>query len=112
MSENGLNLPLFWAHEKRPMASHAQAKETSNMPMDYLRTIENAQFPLRVESTHDINNVAVLKAAGLVDAEISGTPADSPSPGEPEVAVVSGITPLGRKALADHREGGNPTKWR
>lgn len=81
------------------------------MPMDYLRTIEHAQFPLRVESTDDINNIAVLKAAGLVDAEINGVPGDSTVTGEGEFAVVHGITPLGRKALADLR-GGDATKWR
>lgn len=67
------------------------------MPMDYLRRIEAATFPLRVEDSTDINNVAVLKAAGLVEAELEDAPSSDPA--SREVAVVQRITPLGRVTL-------------
>ena len=73
------------------------------MPMDYLKRIEKADFPLRVEAAKDINNVAVLSAAGFVEAEIL-----KPIPNDPgatgEVAYVFAITPLGRQKLAEFQE--------
>lgn len=67
------------------------------MPMDYLRKIEHAEFPLPVEDFNDVNNVAVLKAAGLVEAELLEA-----VQGDPDTccAVVLRITPEGRIALA------------
>jgi hypothetical protein len=66
------------------------------MPMDFLRKIEKAVFPLAVEDFADANNVAVLKAAGLVEAELIEAVA-----GDPDTccAVVIRITPEGRAAL-------------
>ena len=49
------------------------------MPMDFLRKIERAEFPLLVEDSHDINNVAVLKAAGMVEAELEEVPSGDPA---------------------------------
>lgn len=67
------------------------------MPMDFLRKIENADFPLAIEEFSDINNVTVLKAAGLIEAELSEA-----VDGDPDTccAVVLRITPAGRAALA------------
>jgi hypothetical protein len=67
------------------------------MPMDFLRRIEKAEFPLPVEDFADVNSVAVLKAAGLVEAELVEAVA-----GDPDTccAVVIRITPEGNAALA------------
>jgi hypothetical protein len=67
------------------------------MPMDFLRRIEKAEFPLPVEDFADVNNVAALKAAGLIEAEITEA-----VPGDPDTccAVVTRITPEGHAALA------------
>lgn len=66
------------------------------MPMDFLRKIEKADFPLTVEEFADVNNVAVLRAAGLVEAEMVEA-----VEGDPDTccAVVLRITPEGRAAL-------------
>jgi hypothetical protein len=77
------------------------------MPMDYLRKIEKADFPLRVEDSNDINNVAVLKAAGLVEAELEEVPSGDPAE-RCEVAVVRRITPLGRAMLERLDRGPSP----
>jgi hypothetical protein len=53
------------------------------MPMDFLRRVEKADLPLTVEEFADVNNVAVLRAAGLVEAEmveaVEGDPDTPPS---------------------------------
>lgn len=70
------------------------------MPMDFLRRIEKAQFPLTVEDVTDVNNAAVLRAAGLIEAEIVEA-----VDGDPDTccAIVKGITSEGRAALAGSR---------
>ncbi|KQX31956.1 hypothetical protein ASD05_27880 [Variovorax sp. Root434] len=78
------------------------------MPMDYLRKIEKADFPLRVEEANDINNVVVLKAAGFVEAEMENVPSSDPAE-RFEVAVVRRITPLGRAALERLNRDASPT---
>jgi hypothetical protein len=65
------------------------------MPMDFLRRIENASFPLAVTETTDIHNVAVLAAAELIEAVLP--PATEEAGGKP--AIVLRITPLGRAEL-------------
>lgn len=67
------------------------------MPMDFLRRIEHAEFPLAVEDFRDVNNAAVLKAAGLIEAELVEA-----VDGDPDTccALVMRITPEGRAALA------------
>lgn len=66
------------------------------MPMDFLRKIERAKFPLAVEDFKDVNNVTVLKAAGLVEADLVEA-----VPGDPDTccAIVLRITAEGRAAL-------------
>jgi len=67
------------------------------MPMDFLRKIEHAEFPLAVEDFNDVNNVAVLKAAGQVEADLVQA-----VQGDPDTccAIVLRITLDGRIALA------------
>jgi hypothetical protein len=67
------------------------------MPMDFLRKIEKAEFPLPVEDFTDVNNVAVLKAAGLIEAEMIEAVDGDP---DTACAVVVRITPEGYAALA------------
>lgn len=74
------------------------------MPMDYLRSIENAEFPLQVQDPKKINNLAVLKAAGLVRAEFVRTGHRALGSELIEVATVLGITHVGRKALAEDQK--------
>jgi len=69
------------------------------MPMDFLRRIEEAQFPLEVTDPNDIRNVAVLVASGLIEAVV---PPESESPTTP--AVVAKITALGRAELGRLRD--------
>lgn len=67
------------------------------MPMDFLRKIEQAEFPLVVEDFNDVNNVTVLKAAGLLEANlVEAVAGDS----DTACAIVLRITPEGRAALA------------
>jgi hypothetical protein len=67
------------------------------MPMDFLRKIEQAEFPLMVEDFKDVNNALVLKAAGLIEAELVEA-----IDGDPDTccALIKRITPEGRAALA------------
>lgn len=67
------------------------------MPMNFPREIEKASFPLTVEEFENVNNIAVLKAAGLIEAELIDA-----VEGDPLAccAVVKSITPEGRAALA------------
>jgi predicted transcriptional regulator len=66
------------------------------MPMDFLRRVEKADLPLTVEEFADVNNVAVLRAAGLVEAEMVEA-----VEGDPDTccAIVLRITPEGHAAL-------------
>jgi hypothetical protein len=65
------------------------------MPMDFLRRIEEATFPLAVLEQADINCAAVLAAADLIEANL-------PEPGDRlnRTAVILRITPQGRAELA------------
>lgn len=67
------------------------------MPMDFLRRIELAEFPLTVEEFACVNNVAVLRAAGLIEAEMIEAVEGNP---DSACAIVLRITPEGRAALA------------
>jgi hypothetical protein len=84
-----------------PLADRSLAaleeKERFSMPMDFLREIEKAEFPLPVEDFTDVNNVAVLKAAGLIEAEMIEAVDGDP---DTTCAVVVRITPEGYAALA------------
>ncbi len=64
------------------------------MPMDFLRRIEDASFPLVIADEKDVRNAIVLEAAGMIKAQL-------PSPERPDArpAVIFAITPLGRRRL-------------
>lgn len=64
------------------------------MPMNFLRRIEDASFPLAVHEQADIQCAAVLAAAGLVEVNLP-EPGDSTGRG----GVILRITPTGRAAL-------------
>lgn len=64
------------------------------MPLDYLRTIEKASFPLPVDDQHAMRCLDVLKAADLVEATIH-----EDAEGHYASAVVLRITHQGRAAL-------------
>jgi hypothetical protein len=70
------------------------------MPMNYLRSIAHETFPLRVEDRRDIDCIAVLRAAKLVEAEIE----DAATPGEYRCAIVNGITLEGWVVIARDAE--------
>jgi len=72
------------------------------MPMDFLRRIEDASFPLLISDEADIQCAAVLAAAQLVEANL-------PEPGEPanKGAVILRITPMGRAELRRLRDRGD-----
>ena len=77
------------------------------MPMDYLRKIEKAEFPLRVEAFNDINNVLVLQAAGLIEVELPTANGEGFAQ-SPRVAVVLRITPVGRVTLERQKDSPSP----
>jgi hypothetical protein len=73
------------------------------MPFDYLRKIENLDLPLIVDDEGDIRCVAVLVAAGMVDAAVPPPSAREEPDGVQLPAVVKKITPLGRAELMRSR---------
>jgi len=69
-------------------------------PIEYLLELEHASFPGHVRDREAIQAIAVLKAIGCVEAEIS-PPLDLRGSFEKyESAVVKEITPAGRTELA------------
>jgi hypothetical protein len=84
------------------LASTAQNEKESRKtpsPLEHLRKFEHSRFPLRVEDPKEIRLVAVLKAAGLVDATITHAPNLMERQDNYEQAFILRITPLGRAAL-------------
>ena len=78
------------------------------MPMDFLKRIEDASFPLAVRSEGDIHCAAVLAAAQLVEVVLP----PSGSEGTPRrVAVILRITPRGRAELNRSREEQVGANW-
>lgn len=71
------------------------------MPLNYLHSIAQETLPLRVEGRHDIDCIAVLRAAKLVEADIE----DGDTPGEYRFAIVNAITLEGWVVIA--RDAGN-----
>ena len=67
------------------------------MPTDFFRRIEKADFPLTIEEFADVNRVAALRAAGLVEAETVDAVDGDP---EAACAIVLRMTPEGHAALA------------
>ena len=68
------------------------------MPMNFLRRIEDASFPLAIHEEADIQCTAVLVAAGLVEANLPG-----PDNTEGRGGVILRITPEGRAELSRTR---------
>jgi hypothetical protein len=69
-------------------------------PIEYLLELEHASFPVHIRDREVIQAIAVLKAIGCIEAEIS-PPLDLCSSFEDyESAVVRQITPAGRTELA------------
>lgn len=78
------------------------------MPLDYLRKIEHLGLPLVVDDENDIRCIAVLLAAGMVDAAVP-PPSAGPAPDGVQLpAIVKKITPLGRAELMRHGEPQGP----
>lgn len=74
------------------------------MPMDFLKRIEDASFPLALSEASDIRCAVVLAAADLIEANLP--PADVPLEGAH--AVILRITPQGRAALSKAERKGAP----
>lgn len=72
------------------------------MPLDFLRKIEHAEFPLTVTDDSEIADLEILKGACLVIAAIPPRAGGS-AHGEQRRAVVLQITQDGRSLLARHR---------
>jgi hypothetical protein len=79
------------------------ATPQKHMPLDCLRSLEHSAFPLRVEDPNAINSIAVLMAAGFVEATLSGAPACGDAQECSNQALVLRITELGRAALERNR---------
>lgn len=72
------------------------------MPLDYLRKIEHAGLPLLVDDRSEINSIAVLVAAGMVEAVLPPALTDDDAAEGRLPAVVKLITPRGRAELLLH----------
>ena len=70
------------------------------MPLDYLRRIGDSIFPLHTEDPSEINSVAVLEAAGMVEATL---PPVCRARQKLRQAIVLRVTPLGQTALVPRR---------
>lgn len=68
------------------------------MPMDFLARIQHEQFPLTIADPDQINSAAVLRAAGMIEADV---PAAQPTDSQPmqKPAVIVAITALGQHEL-------------
>lgn len=73
------------------------------MPLDYLRKIGKLAFPLRIDDPAEINAVAVLNAAGMVEATLPPVCRARRMQLKLTQAVVLRVTPLGRTALVARR---------
>jgi len=73
------------------------------MPMNFLRRIEEASFPLAIHEEADIQCAAVLSAAGLVEANLPG-----PNNTEGRGGIILRITPEGRAELKRTRGAQQP----
>jgi hypothetical protein len=71
------------------------------MPLDYLQSVKNHEFPLRVSDVHGVECVQVLAAAGLIDATFE----PGERPGTDIAAVVQRITSEGVAALNRYAQG-------
>lgn len=71
------------------------------MPMDFLRRIKDAEFPLELRDEADIRNAIVLEAAELIEAQLPA--ADAPL--VDASAIVLRITPQGRAAISRSKAG-------
>ncbi|WP_137860664.1 hypothetical protein [Variovorax sp. 3P27G3] len=84
-------------------AAAAEGQQWPLMPLDYLRKIGKSAFPLRISDPVEINSVAVLNAAGLVEAMLPPASRTGQSPQKFRQAVILRVTPLGRTALVERR---------
>jgi hypothetical protein len=71
------------------------------MPMDFLKRIENSSFPLAIEDETDINCVAVLVAANLIEAHLPPVLAGT---NRTYGVTILRITPMGRAELRRLRD--------
>ena len=69
------------------------------MPMDFLRRIKDAEFPLELHDVADIRNAIVLEAAELIEAQLPVVTA----PLTDARAIVLRITAQGRAAISKSR---------
>ena len=67
----------------------------AQMPRDYLKKIEHATFPLRVDDQYEVRCVYVLQAAELVEVDV--VQAATKQAGE--VVMVRRITPMGKAEI-------------
>lgn len=69
------------------------------MALDFLRSIERARLPMRVDDPEEIGCVHILRAAQLLEATVK----ESNVEGEEDFVLVERITWQGRAELARRR---------
>ncbi|EJL76458.1 hypothetical protein ACCC97_21885 [Variovorax sp. Varisp85] len=84
-------------------AAAADGPKWPLMPLDYLRKIGNSVFPLRTDDPAEINSVAVLNAAGMVEATLPPPCRARQTQQKFRQAVILRVTPLGQTALVARR---------
>lgn len=68
------------------------------MPMDFVRTLDRTSLPLQVTDEHALRCIAVLRAAELIDADITDD-----GQGQAVLATIHRITHQGDAALTRPR---------
>jgi len=87
-------------HSGGGASAHEERQNWPVMPLDYLRRIGNSPLPLRTEDPSEINSVAVLEAAGMVEATL---PSVCRARQKLRQAIILRVTPLGRTSLVPRR---------
>ncbi|KIQ35266.1 hypothetical protein RT97_04975 [Variovorax paradoxus] len=84
------------------------------MTMNLLKQIAGSRLPVTFYRTEDIDQVRVLRAAGLVVALVPSPSSPLSLSGSPTAAQVLAITQKGREELAqiNHYPEPRPPRWR
>jgi hypothetical protein len=89
--------------QRGDVAIAAEDQKWPVMPLDYLRKIGHSVFPLRIDDPAEINSVAVLNAAGMVEAMLPPPCRTRQVQLKFTQAIILRVTPLGRTALVARR---------
>jgi hypothetical protein len=94
-------------------------KEDEKMAMDMLRRLANSPLPATFHASEEVDQIMVLRAAGLLIALTPAPPGPSLGADDGDTAQVIALTQKGRDELAkfflpgdDPAQSGSPSFWR